>query len=361
MDVSPRTISESASAFPLNRWYVAGFSWELGAKPIARTLLGHHLVLFRMSHGPAALEDRCCHKNLPLSCGIVEEAGLRCGYHGLLFGADGACKEVPGQMNIPAKAKVPSYVIRERDQIVWIWFGSSNDSLPDTEPPRYRVHEDPRYKFGGGVFHYEAPYQLIHDNLLDLSHLGYVHLKTIGGNARVHAEAEMKVEQVGDTLRVIRWMPDSEPPPTYSAAWPFTGKVDRWQEIDFRVTHLLIWAGAIESGSGSLEDANRDGLHIRGFHGVTPETETTTHYFWTVATNPHPDMQDTTQLVCAQSELTFQEDKVVIEAQHRNARRFPRGPTVDIHVDVGPNRARRMIKKLCEPVMGAMPKSEKEL
>lgn len=348
MDASAATPLAPPSHYVLNRWYVAGLSSELADKPIARTLLGHPLVLFRMPHGPVALEDRCCHRNLPLSCGTVETSGLRCGYHGLLFGADGVCREIPGQLKVPATAKVPSYVVRERNQIVWIWFGSSIDSVPDTEPPGYWVHDDPRYEFGGGAFHYQAPYQLIHDNLLDLSHLGYVHLKTIGGNARVHTGAEMKVEQQGDALRVTRWMHDSEPPPTYSAAWPFPGRVDRWQEIDFQVTHLLIWAGAMEPGSGSLADPDRGGFHIRGFHGITPETETSSHYFWTIATNPHPDLRDTAQLVCAQSELTFQEDKLVIEAQYRNMCRFPRKPTIDIQVDAGPNRARRIIQKLCE-------------
>jgi phenylpropionate dioxygenase-like ring-hydroxylating dioxygenase large terminal subunit len=347
MNAPHPTMSQPSSAFPLDRWYVAGFSWELSDKPIARTILGHPLVLFRMADKAVALEDRCCHKNLPLSLGTLEGEGLRCGYHGLLFGADGACKEIPGQLGIPGKARVRAYEIRECDQILWIWFGSSENPVSHEEPPRYSVHSDPEYKFGGGVFHYEAPYQVIHDNLLDLSHLGYVHLRTIGGNARTHMEAETKIEQEGETIRVTRYMRDSEPPPTYSAAWPFAGSVDRWQEIDFRVTHLLIWAGAMEPGAESLSDPNRGGFHIRSFHGVTPETETSAHYFWTVATNPHPDMQDVTEIVRSQSELTFQEDKTVIEAQYRNMLRFSGAPTVDVHVDVAPNRARRVIDRLC--------------
>ncbi|MFM0156932.1 Rieske 2Fe-2S domain-containing protein [Paraburkholderia sediminicola] len=347
MNAPHHTMPESSSAFPLDRWYVVGFSWELTDKPIARTILGHPLVLFRMAEKPVALEDRCCHKSLPLSLGALEEGGLRCGYHGLLFGEDGACKDIPGQSNIPCEARVRAYEIRERDQILWIWFGSSEHPAPQAEPPGYWVHSDPQYKFRGDVFHFEAPYQLVHDNLLDLSHLGYVHLRTIGGNARIHMEADMKVEQEGETIRVTRYMRDSEPPPTYTAARPFSGNVDRWQEIDFRVTHLLIWAGAVEPGSDSLSDPNRGGFHIRGFHGVTPETETSTHYFWTVATNPHPDMQDVTEIVRSQSELTFQEDKIVIEAQYRNMLRFSGASTVDVHVDVGPNRARRIIDRLC--------------
>jgi phenylpropionate dioxygenase-like ring-hydroxylating dioxygenase large terminal subunit len=344
---TPSTLAALADPFPLDRWWVAGFGWELKDKPIARVILNRPMVLYRMPTGEVgALEDRCCHKELPLSCGTIESGGLRCGYHGLLFDRAGACIEIPGQERIPSKARVPSYALREQNQILWVWVGSTPDSQPDCDPPVYTVHDDPKYKFGGGVYHYDAAYQLIHDNLMDLSHLGYVHLNTIGGNASVHMNAKLKVEADGNTVRVTRWMPDSVPPPTYTAAWPFAGKVDRWQEVEFHVSHLLIWTGAMDVGADRLDNPARDGFHMRGFHGVTPATESTTHYFWTVATNPHPDMQNVTQTVVEQSAATFDEDKIVIEAQFRNQCRFPVRTSVDIHVDVGPNRARRVMERL---------------
>jgi vanillate O-demethylase monooxygenase subunit len=334
-------------AFPLNQWYVAGFAWELTQAPVARTLLGQPLVLFRTEDGQvAALEDRCCHRELPLSCGSIEARGLRCGYHGLLFDHDGHCLEIPGQAHIPGKACVRAFTLRERDQILWIWMGATPGAEPTEPPPAYPVHSDPGYRFGGDVYHYEAPYQLIHDNLLDLSHLGYVHLKTIGGNAGVHMNAELKVSQQGDSVKVVRWMPDSDAPPTYVAAWPFQGRIDRWQEVEFHPSHLRIWTGAMDQGVDRLDNPLRPGFHMHGFHGITPETETTSHYFWTIATNPHPQMPDATQLVIEQTAATFAEDKVVIEAQFRNQQRFGSRSVVDIHVDVGPNRARRVIERL---------------
>lgn len=336
-------------ALPRDQWWVAGFSWELKDKPVARTLLNVPVVLFRTPEGQVgALEDRCCHKDLPLSMGSIETAGLRCGYHGMLFDCRGACIEIPGQEKIPSKARVRSFTVREQDQILWIWFGSSPESQPTVEPPRYEIHSDPRFKFGGGVVHYDAPYQLIHDNLLDLSHVGYVHIYTIGGNAGTHMNAKLTVEQSGDIVRVVRHMPDSEPPPTYTAAWPFEGRIDRWQEVEFRVSHVRIWTGAVEHGAAALDNPQRDGFHMRGFHGITPETDTTAHYFWTIATNPHPDKQDVTQLVVDQTQKTFLEDKVVIEAQWKNQKRFGHPAQVDIHVDVGPNRARRVIQRLAQ-------------
>jgi vanillate O-demethylase monooxygenase subunit len=173
-----------------------------------------------------------------------------------------------------------------------------------------------------------------------------VHVKTIGGNPGVHMNAEVKVSGQGNTVRVVRLMPGSEPPPTYSAAWPFQGKIDRWQDVEFQVSHLLIWTGAMDAGSGDYEDPDRAGFHMRGFHGVTPETDTSSHYFWTIATNPHPDKKDVTQLVVDQTAMTFEEDRVIIDAQWQNQLKFAARPQIDIHVDAGPNRARRVISRL---------------
>jgi phenylpropionate dioxygenase-like ring-hydroxylating dioxygenase large terminal subunit len=345
--VQPVMLALTPEPFPMNRWWVAGLAKELADQPVARTFLNRPVALFRTPDGQvAALEDRCCHKELPLSCGTVEERGLRCGYHGLLFDAAGRCLEIPGQARIPSKACVRSYPLRERDKLLWIWIGATPDAQPTDEPPAYPVHGDPAYGFDGGVFHYDAPYQLIHDNLLDLSHLGYVHLHTIGGNASVHMNAELKVEQGDERVTVTRWMPNSDPPPTYAAAWPFAGKIDRWQEVVFEISHLRIWTGAVDAGTDKLDDPQRGGFHMRGFHGVTPETETTAHYIWTIATNPRTDKDRVTQLVVEQTRATFEEDKVVIEAQWRNQKRFPVRSQVDIHVDIGPNRARRVLDQI---------------
>lgn len=339
--------SSSASSFPLDQWYVAALGWELRDKPLGRTLLNKPVVLFRTADGQvAALEDRCCHRALPLSSGTLEERGVRCGYHGLLFNSEGKCLEIPGQEKLPSKAKVPAYHVRERDQIVWIWFGSEANPEPTCEPPAYEVHSSGKYLFGGDVYHYDAPYQLIHDNLLDLSHLGYVHLRTIGGNASIHMNARMTVESDDTTVRVVRHMPNSAPPPTYTAAYPFKGNVDRWQEIEFHISHLRIWTGAVDVNTDALEDSDRGGFHMRGFHGVTPETETTSHYFWTIATNPVNDPEATLNKVVEQTIMTFDEDKEVIEAQYKNMCRFGTRPMVDIHVDVGANRARKIIEQL---------------
>jgi phenylpropionate dioxygenase-like ring-hydroxylating dioxygenase large terminal subunit len=348
--IEPPSKLGASSHFPRDRWYVAGFSSELNEKPIGRTFLNQKIVLFRSGTGQAAaLEDRCCHRSLPLSCGTVETTGLRCGYHGLLYAPGGQCIEIPGQDRIPPKAKVRSYYIVEKDHLLWIWMPAVEGTAPTRAAPDYPIHDDPRYKFGSGKYHYQAPWQLIHDNLLDLSHLGYVHLTTIGGNARLHMTAEMKVTSEDDWVKVVRLMPGSPPPPTYKAVWPFGDKCDRWQEIEFDVSHLRIWTGAVEPGTDAIDDPSRGGFHMRGFHGITPESDETCHYFWTIASTRHPEMPENIDAVVNQTRFTFDEDRVVIEAQHRNMVELGAKATwLDIHVDAGGNRARRIVQRLTE-------------
>lgn len=346
--LQPVQPARTPSPFPRDQWYVAGLATDVTDTPVGRTFLNEKVVMFRTGDGRiAALEDRCCHRTLPLSCGTVEAAGLRCGYHGLLYAPSGQCIEVPGQERVPTKARVRAYHVVEKNHLLWIWMPADEGGAPTCEAPEYRWHDEPNYGWGGGHYHYDAPWQLIHDNLLDLSHLGYVHLKTIGGDARLHMSAPMKVTQDGEVVKVVRHMPGSKPPPTYKAAWPFGDTCDRWQEIEFHVSHLRIWTGAAVPGTASLDDPDRHGFHMRGFHGITPATEDTCYYFWTMASNSHPEMPDNTQEVVNQTRFTFDEDRGVIEAQWRNLAHFgSRAEWVDIHVDAGANRARRVVKQL---------------
>ena len=107
-----------------NAWYVAAWDREVGRKPLARTILNEPIVLYRKADGaPAALEDRCCHRHVPLSLGTLVGDDLRCGYHGLRFDASGVCVEIPGQPKIPPGARVRSYPVVEKWNWIWIWMG----------------------------------------------------------------------------------------------------------------------------------------------------------------------------------------------------------------------------------------------
>src|SRR4051812_40674516 len=184
--------------FIKNQWYVAGWASELTQQPLARTLLGEPVVMYRTASGEVvALEDRCCHRNLPLSHGRVEGDCLSCGYHGMVYNTAGECIRVPGQDTVPPGARVLKFPLVEKDSVLWIWMGDAA-AANVAGVPDYPIHADPRWAHKGNHYLIKCHYELIHDNLIDLSHVGYVHGKTIGGTPAAHSEAQMFVERKGD-------------------------------------------------------------------------------------------------------------------------------------------------------------------
>ncbi len=328
--------------FAKNSWYVAAWADEVEARPFARTLLNEPVVLFRGAGGTvAALEDRCCHRALPLRHGDVVGDCLRCAYHGLEYDLNGQCVRIPGQDRIPSKAKVKAYPVVERDDLIWIWMGDT-EKADANRIAAYPWHQDGRWRYKKNTYLIEANHLLIYDNLLDLTHLGYVHKQTIGGDAETHFAATTKTTRTDSGVRVERWMPNCVPPPTYTAAFTFgTDRVDRWQEIEFEPGLVRIFTGAKDVGAGAPEGQRDGGYGFRGLNAMTPETEDTTHYFWSAAHNFRLDEPSVTEEIYRNIVVTFGEDKEIIESQYRSVKRTPDRPFVDIAFDIAPVQARR--------------------
>ena len=329
--------------FIRNCWYVAALAGELSTQPLGRKVLGEPVVLYRTAGGKAvALEDRCCHRFFPLSHGEVHGEELMCTYHGLTYDASGRCIRIPGQSTVPPNAWVRSFPLVEQDGMAWIWMGDPALADPASIVP-YPWHSDARWAWRGMHYPLGCHYELIHDNLLDLSHVGYVHGRTIGGTPDAHSNAEMKTAREGERVVVRRWLRDSVPPPTYVRAVGFAGRIDRWMEISFVPGLIWIYIGANDAGVGLDEEGRHDKLGIRIFNGITPETADTSHYFWTAAHNFRVGEPAVTQAFCAEIEATFQEDRAVIEAQQARMRELPDRPRVDIRGDAGGLAARRVV------------------
>jgi phenylpropionate dioxygenase-like ring-hydroxylating dioxygenase large terminal subunit len=329
--------------FLLDRWYVAAWADEVAQQPLARTFCDEPVVLFRGNGGAVvALEDRCCHRNLPLSHGKVDGDCIACGYHGMVYDARGICIRIPGQDFIPKAACVRSFPVREQDGIVWIWPGDAARA-EGTQPPAYPVHGDPRWAHKASRYLVQGHHELINDNLIDLSHVGYVHGKTIGGTPQAHSEANIEVQRQPDGVVVRRWMPDSVPPPTYQRTHGFAGNIDRWMEIGFVPGLVTIYIGANDAGKGVDQQGHMDPLGIRIFNGITPESATTTHYFWSAAHNFKVGDPAVTESFFKEIAATFAEDKIVIEAQQERFDRFPGRANVALQSDAGGVHARRVI------------------
>lgn len=306
-------------SFIRNAWYMAAWAHEVGESPFGRKICGEPIVFYRdrATKKIAALQDRCCHRGAPLSRGEVTDQGLCCGYHGLVFDDTGRCIHVPGQDKISSKLKVPQYAVEERDEVIWVWIGDP-DKADRSKILSYPYHNDhARWPHRTQVYHVKASYVLLVENLMDLTHLAFVHKSTIGGNAKAHVEARMTVDRKDTGLHFIRWLPNSQPPATYVKAVGFKGLVDRWMDFEFIAPgNVVQWTGALDAGRGAEQNRNQEGgFSLRILHSLTPETENTCFYFWSAANGYRQDDPSATDQLFEQIHLAFQEDKVIIEAQ----------------------------------------------
>ena len=212
----------------------------------------------------------------------------------------------------------------------------------------YPYHDQPeQWPHRKAMFQIKSNYMLMIDNLMDLTHLGYVHNATIGGNPNHHVTAEMDTRQTDRGAYFIRWMMDHIPPPTYQKGGQFTGKVDRWQEFEYVGPSIVLqWSGALAVGKGAKQDRNKEGFHLRLLHGATPETSTTFHYFWSTANGYRQDDPNATQEMYDEIYPTFIEDKEIMEAQQERINLDPDRPLVEIHADGALSLARMSLANL---------------
>jgi phenylpropionate dioxygenase-like ring-hydroxylating dioxygenase large terminal subunit len=331
--------------FLRNRWYVAALSTEIGKKPLARTLLGEPVVFYRDTRGQVvALEDRCVHRQAPLSLGEVVGDHLQCGYHGFTYDRSGTCVRVPSQPRIPPGACVRAYPVTERYGFVHMWAG--DPALADTsEPYDFPFVGRDGWNARYATFYGRFDYRLLMDNLTDLTHLAFTHKQTIGA-AGVAEQARARVERDGERVRITRLMEDIAPAPAHVEVTGYAGNVDRWQIIEFTPPGF-VWldVGNARAGKGGRDATPGDMLVERmTLHIATPETATTTHYFW-VSTYPAASMTpEGEQLMYDRSVETFLEDIAMIEGQQ--TRLDPAIPTVDAGQDAGQLAMRQTLDRL---------------
>lgn len=337
-----------------NCWYGAAWSREVGRDLFVRTICDEPIVFYRTQAGRAvALEDRCAHRRAPLSKGRLVGDVLRCGYHGLEYDGAGKCVRIPGQKEVPDNARVRAYPVIDKWRWLWIWMGdpaaADEDLIPDVH-----WNDSPGWVSPGDTLHMKGHYQLLVDNLLDLSHLSFLHERTIGTDKV--AETPMSVETDGDRVRVTRWIIDKPAPPMFVEAGGFTENVDRWQLVEWTPPGtVLIDVGCAATGTGAPEGDRSQGIEARSINLITPETERTHHYLWSYARNYDVENEDLTELLYRKVGDTFLEDKDMIEGQQaRIETETDGGGTIDLRVDSGPLQARRILERLIGEELGAV-------
>jgi phenylpropionate dioxygenase-like ring-hydroxylating dioxygenase large terminal subunit len=330
--------------FLRNCWYVIAWDHEIPAEGLfARTVLNEPILVLRTAAGRfAALEDRCCHRLAPLSKGRREGDCVRCGYHGLKFDADGRCVEIPGHDRIPAEARVRTYPVAVKHKWVFVWMGDPAKADERLLPDNFS-NDDPAWRNRPGYLHYDTPYLLICDNLLDFSHLSYVHEQTLGGSTAI-AQARPTIEPAARGLRVTRRVPDVPPPPYYQRIRRFAGNVDRWFVYDFVFPGtLLMSSGGKPAGQAEPDPANSVLLH--SCQTLTPETDTSTHYFFQQSHRADAGDDAVTEGIYDSLVRAFNEDRDMITAQHRALQASPGARMLPLAMDAAVVRFRRMLEE----------------
>ena len=321
--------------FLRNSWYVAAWDREVTRALLSRRFLDQPVVLFRKESGEAvALEDRCCHRQLPLSLGKVEGDRLRCGYHGLLFDPSGKCVEIPGQDSIPPQARVRAYPLVEKYNWVWIWMGEPENADPALIPDWWWADHREWAFTRPDMIPVKCHYQLIADNVLDVTHLAYVHASSIGSSSIVDFPAT--VERAERMVKLTRWIRDRPPPPMYQEAGGFRGNVDRWQIVEHVPPCFSV------NFAGCADSTKR--IELMALSAPTPETERTTHYFFGFVRNFGIADEKAERIFAEGMVKVFHEDIPILEAQQRNM--DANLPRIDIVVDAAPMAARRMLEAM---------------
>ena len=252
------------------------FPTSVVIRPLGRTLkpvtiLGENIVLYRKQDGrAAALEDACPHRKLPLSMGRIKGDDVECGYHGLTFDCTGTCTRVPGGEKIPHVACVRSYPIHERYGLLWVWMGDADKADPSLI---FHVDHwgDPAWGLNrGDSMAINCNYLYMTDNLLDPSHVAWVHQSSFGNAATEEAPLETTIGENGVT--VWRWMLDVEPAPFYAPYLKFKGNTDRKQHYEVHYpSHAIIKAIFAPAGSGGEgRPLHEDTFLMDSYNFMTP-------------------------------------------------------------------------------------------
>ena len=329
-----------------NAWYVAALSGEVDRHLKSLRILGEDIVFYRtLAGGPAALEDACPHRKLPLSKGSLRGDEVECGYHGLTFNCAGNCVAAPTQDRIPPSATVRSYPVTDKWGLVWIWMG--NPALADeAKILNIENYDNPEWKITvGDALTCECHYLYLSDNLLDPSHVAWVHRTSFAAPGTDITPLETR--ETDDGLIVSRWIYDCKPPPFYAPLVKFRGNCDRLQYYEVRYPSIAINKSVFSpAGEGGPDMPITGKSYIMiSYNFLTPVDENVTRYHWLQHRNTDPHNEEVTRNIAQGARKAFLEDREILEAVHRGiANETSRH--INLGLDAGSLQFRRMLDKM---------------
>ena len=323
-----------------NTWYVAALDAEVSRTPLSRTLLGERVMLFRGERGGVhAIGDLCPHRFASLSSGKLHGDIVECPYHGLQFAADGVCIRNPnGNGIIPGNARVKAYPVVVRYGYVWVWIGEPS-FVELNDIPDFSALARDDWAYFDGYLHIAADYQLIVDNLLDLSHIQFLHpfLSSPEWVAQAVSTVEERDGIVYGTNRAV----DIPTFPVWKLVSP--GIADRGEHwLDFR------WSAPSHVYLDIRWRATGVELFAPNSHFMTPAEEGHTHYFYRIGRSERvADTELHAKLSAKVAHAFAHEDEPMIAQQQRNIgeRDLLDLKPVMLATDAGAIRARRALAR----------------
>ncbi len=332
-----------------NCWYVAGWSRDYDRALKSQKLLGENVVFYRQIDGtPVALEDACPHRKLPLSMGQLEGDTVVCGYHGLTFDCTGKCTDSPTQRGMtPRRAVVRSYPVVDRYRLLWIWMGDPALANPD-EIFEIENFDNPDWGYtDGGILPIECNYLWVCDNLLDPSHVAWVHVTSFAGGGTDNAPLD--VEKTDRGVVVSRWISGQDPSPYYKDLVKFEGKCDRLQHYEMCFPAIALNKSIYTPlGTGGPDKPQVEKTYVNiSYNFMTPVDENNTQYIWFQHRNTDPNDKAISEKMNAGAIMAFNEDKHVLEAVHKGMADMAT-PNIDMGLDLGAKTFRKQLSRLIE-------------
>lgn len=347
--------------FLKNTWYVAAHAYELDDAMVSRTICNEPVVMFRTSTGGvSAIQDRCPHRFVPLSMGKRIGDTIQCAYHGLRFDGTGACVETPNDDdNQRMRACIKAYAAVERYGVVWLWLGAAELADPTTIPVFDFISNKEKFTACQGYSHIKGNFQLIADNLLDLSHVHYLHPQIHQGSN--FANFTNEVRRDGDTVWSMLWrhhyyLSEAQQKTFNLPADDVEGQGhSRWDIPGVLLVETAFWEHGKSLGNGSVETPSA--------HLITPETEHTSHYFWASGRTFDLDNEALTQATAAMNKNVFEtQDGPMVAAQQREmgeSTDFLKHKPLILRADAAGVLARRLIDKKIRDEAGGLIAVEK--
>lgn len=204
--------------------------------------------------------------------------------------------------------------------------------------------DDPGWAATGKYLNVACSYDLLIDIQLDNTHAPFVHPDTLGSSAIT--DTPPKVERSDRTVSAGRWMMDVVPAPTFARAIGSEENVDRWLLWEFTPPSLCAFdIGCALAGTGAETGDRSQGVTLHTAHFMTPETETSCHYFWSVGRNYRTDDAAVTEAMHAEFERIFSEDIEIVEAQQKSLDLTNGWQAIDVNADAPVLQARQLLNR----------------